>query len=185
MPRLCSNKCVWLALAGVTGCGCAGLARRGASLTPSDALSLSLPTQIEIVDPFTRITSLTGGDAPDGIEVLVQAVGALDNPGQLLVGRVRIELFEFVPGSATKAGKRLEQWQVDLNTDRQQRTHWNRLTQMYEFRLGVDLTAIPKSDSYLLRVTFTSPLGQRLDDEIVLSQETRFRAGSVSAARRS
>ncbi len=169
MPRFRIGKLVLFALASVTAVGCSLLHRDGA-VSRSDALSLSLPARIEIVDPFTRIKSLSGGDEPDGIEVLVQAIGALDNPGQLLVGSVRVELFEFIAGSANKAGTRLEQWQVQLATDRQQRTHWNRLTQMYEFKLGADLTSIPKSEKYVLRVTFTSPLGQRLEDESLLSR---------------
>lgn len=171
MPNLPFDKRTLVAFVGLGVMGCSSL-HRGVGPRARDALALSLPSRIEIVDPFTRIKNLSGGDDPDGVEVLVQAVGAMDNAGLLLVGSVRVELFEYMPGSADQTGRRLEQWGIDLATDRQQRTYWNRLTQMYEFRLGADLRNIPKSEAYVLRVTFMSPLGQRLDDEIVLSRKT-------------
>lgn len=155
--------------------GCALLPRSDFTLTDRDAFSLALPNRIDIVEPFTRIKSLSGGGVPDGIDLVVQAIGALDNPGLVLVGTLRVELFEFVASSADRKGSRLEQWQVELRTDHQQRIYWNHLTQMYEFHLGANLANLPQADSYVLLVTYTSPLGKRLSDELVITRRSGTR----------
>ena len=45
------------------------------------------------------------------------------------------------------------------------------MTQMYEFRLGVDPERISPAEKYVLAVTYCSPLEQRLTDEFVISFE--------------
>jgi len=142
-----------------------------------DMLALLMPCRIEIVEPFTRLRSFDADDTPDGIEVLLRAVNSLDNPGLMIVGSVRVELFEYVPASANQKGTRVEYWTVDLSSVSQQRKHWNRLTQMYEFRLGVDRASIPGAGRYVLAVTYTTPLGEHLTDEYVL-EELRAVPGS-------
>lgn len=131
-------------------------------------LSLLMPQRIEVVEPFTRIKSFDDGNTPDGVELLVQAINALDNPGLMVVGRMHVELYEFVPASGDHRGRQLERWDIDLSTVEKQRTYWNPLTQMYEFRLGADLTRIQPAEKYLMTVTYTSPLGQHLNDEFLL-----------------
>jgi hypothetical protein len=128
------------------------------------ALALLMASRVEIVEPFTRVKSFDDDATPDGIELLLQAVNALDNPGLMIAGQVRVELFEYVPASADPKGRRLEQWNAELTTEQQQRMHWNAMTQMYEFRLAIDPERIPRADRYLLAVTYTSPLGERLMD---------------------
>lgn len=132
------------------------------------ALSLLLPDRIQIVEPFTRITSFDSDKAPDGIELLLRAVNAMDNPDLMITGHVRVELYEYVPASGNRTGRRLEQWDIELTTPQQQREHWNPLTQMYEFRLGVDRSNVPPADKYVLTVTYRSPLGEHLADEFVI-----------------
>jgi len=131
-------------------------------------LALLMPSRVEIVEPFTRVKSFDD-DTPDGIELLLRAVNSLDNPGLMIVGEVRMELFEHVAGSADQKGRRLEHWDVELATAAQQRRYWNQLTQMYEFRLGVDPIVMPQADRYVLLVTYNSPLGEHLTDEYVIS----------------
>jgi hypothetical protein len=133
-------------------------------------LTLLMPSRIEIVKPFTRLQSFDGDATPDGIEVLLRAVNFLDNPGLMIVGNVRVELFEYVPASANQKGTRVEQWTVDLGSVSQQRRHWNRLTQMYELRLGANPGAVPAAGRFVLAVTYTSPLGEHLTDEYVLEE---------------
>jgi len=133
-------------------------------------LALLMPSRIEIVKPFTRLRSFDSDDTPDGIEVLLRAVNSLDNPGLMIVGTIRVELFKYVPASANQRGERVEQWTVDLGSVQQQRKHWNRLTQMYELRLGVNRAVIPGTGRYVLAVTYTSPLGDHLSDEYVLGE---------------
>jgi hypothetical protein len=131
-------------------------------------IALVMPCRVEIVEPFTRVKSFDDDAIPDGIEVLIRAINALDSPG-LMVGRVRVELYEYVPASAEPKGRRLEHWAVELSSTQDQRRYWNPLTQMYEFRLGVDAKAIPRADRYVLMVTYDSPLGERLTDQYMIN----------------
>ncbi len=152
------------------------IAVAGCASTPSTddparrkLLALLMPSRIEIVEPFTRVKSFDDDDTPDGIELLLRAVNSLDNPGLMIAGDVRMELFEHVAGSADQKGRRLEHWDVELATAAQQRRYWNQLTQMYEFRLGVDPTVMPQADRYVLLATYNSPLGEHLTDECVIT----------------
>ncbi len=132
-------------------------------------LALLMPSRIEIVEPFTRAKSFDDDATPDGIELLLQAVNFLGNPGLMIAGRVRVELYEYLPASGDQQGRRLENWDIKLTTAENQRTYWNGLTQMYEFRLGIDPTRIPPADKYVLTVSYNSPLGARLRDEYVIN----------------
>jgi len=152
----------------IAASGCASTSQTKDDLARRDSLALLMPSRVEIVEPFTRVKSFDGDDTPDGIELLLQAVNSLDNPGLMIAGQVRVELFEHVPGSADQKGRRLEQWDVELTTTAQQRRYWNQLTQMYEFRLGVDPTVMPIDDRFVLLVTYNSPLGEHLSDEFVV-----------------
>ena len=152
----------------MTAVGCASTPRATDDAARRDMLTLLMPSRIEIVEPFTRVKSFDDDATPDGIELLLQAVNSLDNPGLMIAGQVRVELFEHVAGSADQKGRRLEQWDVELTTIAQQRRYWNQLTQMYEFRLGVDPTVMPNADKFVLLVTYNSPLGEHLTDEFVL-----------------
>lgn len=147
-------------------------------------LALLMPSRVEVVEPFTRVKSFDQDAEPDGIELLLQAVNALDNPGLMLAGDIRVELFEHIPGSADPKGRRFEHWNLELTTAAQQRRYWNQLTQMYEFRLGVDLSRIPPGDKYVLLVTYNSPLGEHLTDECVITYRGAAGALPAAAARR-
>jgi len=131
-------------------------------------LDLLMPKRIEIVEPFTRVRSFDEDLEPDGIEVLIRAVNALDNPGLMIAGTMRIELYEQMPGSADRKGRLLEHWDVDLTTPESQKRFFNQLTQMYELRLGVDVGIVPSGGKFLLLVTYNTPMGEHLSDECVL-----------------
>ena len=158
--------------------GCVAQPRVTGHVAQQEMLELLMPSRIEIVEPFTRVQSFDDDSTPDGIELLLQAVNALDNPGLMIAGRVRVELFEFLPASGDRKGRRLEHWSIELANTRQQRRYWNTLTQMYEFKLGIDTTEIPAADQYVLLVTYKSPLGERITDECVI----RHQAGERRAA---
>lgn len=130
-------------------------------------LALLEPDKIEIVAPFTRVRSFDDDTVPDGIELLVQAVNSLDHP-TMIVGRVHVGLFEYVPASGNAKGARLEFWDIELSTMEQQRTFWNQATQMYAFRLQINLDKIPPANRFVLHVTYSSPLGDHLADECVI-----------------
>lgn len=149
-------------------------------------LALLMPSRVEIVEPFTRVETpdpQREKPAQHAIELLIQAVNILDSPG-VMVGRVRVELYEFVPASGDRKGRRLEHWNIELSSREDQLRYWNRLTQMYEFRLGIDATKIPRADKYVLLLTYDSPLGERLTDEYVIASRAPGRPLGGGTARR-
>lgn len=133
-----------------------------------EALALLLPNEIEIIKPFTKVASFDDDPEPEGIELFVRAVNYLENPGLMLVGAMRIEMYEYVPASADHKGKQLDLWEVPLRTREDQRKHWNQLTQMYEFRLDVNQDRLPVSQRVVLLVTYISPFGDKKSAEHIL-----------------
>ena len=166
-----------------TALGCATRPRVTDDAARRDMLTLLMPSRIQIVEPFTRVKSFDADATPDGIELLLQAVNSLDNPGLMIAGQLRVELFEHVAGSADQKGRRLEHWDIELATPAQQRRYWNQLTQMYEFRLGIDRAVMPQADKYVLLVTYNSPLGEHLTDECVVAYRSEPGAPRAAAAR--
>lgn len=148
-------------------CGCAAPGG-GDEAQRQEALDLLMPSSVNIVEPFTRATSFDGDERADGIELLLQASNALDSPGLMIAGSLRVELYEFLPASGERKGRQLDQWTIELSGKENQQRYWNQVTQMYEFHLGVDVTKVPVAEQYVLAVTFSSPMGQRLTDECVL-----------------
>ncbi len=139
-----------------------------------------MPSQIEIVEPFTRVRSFDEDPEPDGIELLLQAVNPLDNPGLMIVGDITVELYEFIPASADQKGRRIDVWEIELRTKEHQKRFWNQITQMYEFRLAVESELIPVAKRYVLAVTYHSPLGQHLTDEFQI--DYRVTSGPLGGA---
>ncbi|MFQ5591226.1 MAG: hypothetical protein ACE5HE_08700 [Phycisphaerae bacterium] len=146
---------------------CAAAPRAGQEASQQQMLALLMPTRIEIVAPFTRVRSFDDDANPDGIELLLQAVNSLDDPG-MLVGRVHVDLLEYIPASGDNLGRRLDVWKIDLSTLQKQREHWNKATQMYEFLLEVNPQVLPPADRFVLRVTYTAPNGEHLTDECTI-----------------
>lgn len=155
----------------VAVCGCAGATPQIDDAAQQQMLELLLPGRIEIVEPFTRVKSFDDDAIPDGIELLLQAVNPLDNPGLMIVGRVRVELYEYLPATGDHKGRRMENWDIELVTSEQQHTHWNALTQMYEFRLGINPETIAPAEKFVLSATYLPPVGDRLSDECVLQYD--------------
>lgn len=133
-------------------------------------LALIMPSRIEIVQPFTRVKSFDDDAVPDGIELLLQAINSLDNSGLMIAGDMRIELFEHTPASGNPRGRRLEMWEIQIASRKQQETYWNQVSQMYEFRLGVSRETLPAADKFVVRVTYNSPLGDHLSDECIIGR---------------
>lgn len=140
-------------------------------------LDLLMPARVEIVQPFTRVQSFDDDPRPDGIELLVQAVDAMEDPS-LMPGRLDAALYEYIPASADPKGRKLEHWVMELTTPKQQRRYWNSMTQMYEFRLGIDPSRIPPAEKYVVAIVYTSPLGEHLSDECLLTYGAAARGPS-------
>lgn len=143
-----------------------------------EMVSLLMPARVEVVEPFTQVRDFDGDGALDGIELLVQAVNSMGNPGLQVVGNMRVELFEFVEASAQPRGARIDRWDVDLSSVELQQKHWNQLTQMYEFRLAVDPARLPRKRKFVLAVTYNTPKGEHLSDESILEYDLRGIVGS-------
>lgn len=161
------------ALFGVVGC--ASTAPTPNSADRLQMCALLMPSKIEIVEPFTRVKSFDDDAIPDGIELLLQAVNSFGARGLMMVGDIRVALYEHVPASGDQKGRRLEHWQIPLSTAEQQLRHWNDITQMYEFLLRVDPLPIALADQYVLAVTYNSPLGDHLTDECTISHHPAAR----------
>lgn len=160
---------------------CATPSRSSDDAARREMLALLMPSRVEIIESFTRVRSFDDDVMPDGIELFLEAVNALDNPGLMITGKIQAALYQYVPASGDQKGQRLQQWDIELATVHQQRTYWNALTQMYEFRLGIDPARIPPATKYVLAVTYSSPLGEHLSDECILSHES---AGEASGLKR-
>jgi hypothetical protein len=152
--------------------GCASTPLATDDAQRREMLAMVLPEKIEIVDPFTRVGDFEAPPGPDGIELYLRAVNPMGDTGMMVVGDLRVELYEFVPASADKKGKRLELWNVALRTAAEQRRHWNRLTQMYEFRLGLNLQKLTPAERYVVYVSYDSPLGDHVTGEHVLETKS-------------
>jgi len=176
-PRLGIDGAALLALVAALH-GCAAPPRDLDDPAKREMLALLMPSRIEIVEPFTRVKNFGGGSTPDGIELLLRAVNSLENPGLMIAGRVRVELFEYVAASGESKGQRVEQWDIDLTTAKQQQAYWNNMTQMYEFRLALDPVGRLAADAYVLTVTYLSPLADRLTDDYVMSRSTGIGGGA-------
>ena len=148
---------------------CATTPQAKDDLAKRKMLEMLMPSRIEIVEPFTRVRSFDDDPTPDGIELLIRAVNALDNPGLMLAGTIRVELFDHVPASGNNKGARLDHWDIELTTAQHQKRFWNQSTQMYEFRLGLDRKRVPVAEKYVLVVSYTSPLDEQFRDEYVIS----------------
>jgi hypothetical protein len=159
-----------LLIIGAVQGGCKSNARIADESDQRKMLELLMPSRIQIVQPFTRVKSFDDDNEPDGIEVLLQAVNALDNPGLMIAGDVRVELYRHIPASGNRRGQRLESWSIMIANPADQRAYWNEITQMYQFRLGMNAKGIPRDDKYVLQVTYNSPLGQHLTDECIVER---------------
>ncbi len=126
-----------------------------------------MPQSVSIVTPFTRIRSFDDDETPDGLELLVRPLDGLGDPVKM-AGTVMVELYRFVPASGEPKGERIEFWNIPLSTPDDQKTYWNRTTQMYEFRLQLNVRAVPPDRAYVVLVTYTTPLGERMTDEYTL-----------------
>ncbi|NOT02694.1 MAG: hypothetical protein HOP29_18975 [Phycisphaerales bacterium] len=135
----------------------------------SDALATLLPQSIEIVEPFTRWADRDDRPGIDGLVVYVQPRNAAGDPVQA-AGRLLIELYAFRDGSADHKGARLEHWSLPLLNSNDQDDHWNRATEMYEFRLalsGASAVDVP-GQRFVLAATYRSVLGDNRNDECSL-----------------
>ena len=142
-------------------------------------IALLMPSKINIVGPFTRFRSFDDDDIPDGVELLLQPVNSFGDPVNI-AGHVIVELYAFRQASGDPKGEKLEQWDIPLLTEKDQRAHWNRTTTMYEFQLQLNPAAIPPNHKYVLLVTYNTPLEEHMFAEYVMEVPLSARAAVTS-----
>jgi len=157
--------------------GCASSSVDMSEPTTRHALRLLMPTQI-IVEPFTRLKSFDDDALPDGLQVVIRPIDSFGDPVKI-AGTIMVELYKVRPASGESAGEKVEQWNLRLATDRDQRRYWNRVTQMYEIPLMFrpEMLAGAVSDKYLVRVTYNTPLGEHMVADYEFSPPTNSSHG--------
>lgn len=140
-------------------------------------LSLLMPSQI-IVEPFTGLKSFDDDDVPDGIEVVMRPVDTFGDPVKI-AGHLVIEVYQCRPASGERQGRKIEQWDLELASTRDQHKYWNRVTQMYEMplTLGPEALALGAKDRFVIGITYTTPLGEHMIAEYVIEPPLRTETG--------
>lgn len=158
----------WIALT-LAVWGCDTAPSRPIDTNARDMLALLLPASLKIVEPFTTLADLQPPPGIDGVRVCVQPLNAAGTPVQT-VGYLYVELYQHLPASGERAGTRLGIWDFPLETEADQKTRWNRATEMYELPVVLpDVAGAAKGgDKFLLTVTHHSPLGETRSAEFVL-----------------
>lgn len=121
------------------------------------------PVAIQVY-PGTRFVN--EGDQP----IMDAAFELLDDMGDSMKapGRVRFELYE--AGEGDMLGRRLYAWDVDVLTQEQQQTYYNRVIRAYNFRLGVDSMEVQKLPT-VLQVSYELANGERLQTRAAMKED--------------
>lgn len=124
------------------------------------------PRAVKLHPVFTKISSWSGDERPEGIEALVELRDQFDDPCKG-AGSLVFELYEFRANQPDPRGRRLfNPWQVDIDTVQQQRERWSKTSRCYTFRLAADRIAY--QGRYVLAVSFMPTSGSRLFDRVVV-----------------
>jgi hypothetical protein len=123
------------------------------------------------INSFTRLKSFSGGVNPDGIEVLVEFNDQFDDRTKA-AGSIYFELFGYRPGWPDPRGARIvNPWSASLVTYDEQKSHWDRASGAYDFRLACD--NLRWDTDYVLSATFEPTDGERFFQQIVLTAQTQ------------
>ena len=129
---------------------------------------LSRPAELSVqrirIQPFTKPASFDDDERPDGLSVWVQAQDAFDDPVKA-TGDLVFELYSFRPASSNPKGEQLVSWHHAIRSRADQRTFWDRPSQMYHFELAWSPPPAA-AETYVLAVTLTTPHGDHLFDEM-------------------
>ncbi len=138
---------------------------------PQQALALDSSVCARYAPAAVDILPLTGFIAagPSGADSAIEAyVALLDAFGSQIKapGSFRFELYEYAQRSAEPKGKRVAIWpDVDLTDPVKNNDYWQDFFRAYRFELPC---ARSQSQSYILQVTCTCSMSQRLSAELAL-----------------
>jgi hypothetical protein len=132
-------------------------------------VKLLMPHEIRIVEAFTGFRSFDQDQRPDGVELLLQPMDSYGDPVKI-AGTVRVELYTYLKASGDRKGERVcDPWELALLTEQDQKRYWNNVTGMYEIELKFPKDLRPSGETYVLMVTYNTPLSGHMTDEYVLA----------------
>lgn len=116
-------------------------------------LSLTLPHTIRI-HPFTGLREI-GDHDQRGLEVRIEALDAYQDTSKAF-GKLRFELYAFRSMSSDPKGNRIEAWEEDITSAKNNLVHWDPITRSYVFKLRLN-ESIQAGKELVLTATFESP----------------------------
>jgi hypothetical protein len=125
-------------------------------------VEVMMPRSIEIQRYLTRPVDFSGSGEADGIEVVLSAEDADQDPVKC-VGAFQFELYTQRKASGDPLGTRLAHWPVDLNSTQQMKKNWDRVSRFYRFPLEFD-GKLPAGE-YILTASLRTPTGESLFDQ--------------------
>ncbi len=152
----------------VLSAGCAG--PQGPEYTVEERRRLLAPImadKIELVGPLTQPVSFDDDAIPDGLEAVLVARDKQGEPTKIS-GRLVFELYAHRPATADPRGAQIQTWEMALASDKDQETYWNHTTLMYEFKLQVDLAAMPKGRKFVLLARYGDPWNEHMEDQAII-----------------
>jgi len=170
----------------VLSAGCTG--SRESDYTVEQRRQLLTPImadKIELVGPLTQPVSFDDDVIPDGLEAVLVARDAQGEPTKIS-GRLVFELYAHRPAAADPRGAQIQTWELALASDKDQESYWNHTTLMYEFKLQVDLAAMPKGRKFVLLARYSDPWNEHMEDQAIidlsgLASEIRDQVRSAGA----
>lgn len=131
---------------------------------------LVIPHKLKI-QPFTQPVSFARDGQPDGIEVILSATDAFNDPVKS-VGTFQFELSEFRKASGDPVGERLAFWTVKIDSKEALEKYWDRISRFHRFPLHHEGGQV-RPGKYVLSVRLSVPGGDRLFDEFELTVDPK------------
>ena len=149
-------------LSGLTGRGGDGPVPVGASaedlgpaVTSAEWYELFGPRGCEI-SYFTEFADFDGDGATDGLVVFVEPVDRFGDPIKVL-GRFRIETFQYVSLAIDKRGDQMGNWVINVLSQEDVRRYYDNITR--GFRFPLQFAAPPETNRLIVQVTYYLPDG--------------------------
>lgn len=120
---------------------------------------------------FLPLTEIKAAEQAHLDETITAFVALVDSDGSAVKwpGVFRFELYEYLPQSTERKGKRLHIWEdVDLRGFKENSEYWRDYLRAYEFSLEREATGHTK---YILELTCITPDGKRLMRQFELAKK--------------
>jgi hypothetical protein len=159
---------IGLVLLGACGRGEIGPSAEGP--TAQDLVKYYSPASIKIL-PFTKPRSFDNDAIPDGVGVSLRTLDSAGDPVKAY-GTFIFELYGYKQGIGNHRGELVQTWTQPVNSLKDQKKFWERVTSTYEFQLSWEGKPISPDHRFIIVASFQAPGSDRLFDEF----EFEFRA---------